>query len=274
MTAFRAAGPAAPSPSLIGPDDPPPFSLVNPDGKARVLLVADHAGAAIPASMDRLGLGDAPMERHIAYDIGIGWLTGRLATLLDAPAMMHNYSRLLIDPNRPLDDPTSICAISDGVIVPGNRHVTAAEAAARAASFFHPYHQAVDAAIGRWLDRGVAPAIVSLHSFTPEMRGFPRPWQVGILWGKDGRMAEPLIAALARDPALCVGDNEPYSGLNMHGYTIETHALARGLANVLIEVRQDQIETESDAHAWADRLAAPLAAILDDEVLYRAVTAV
>lgn len=258
------------APPLIGPQDPPPYSVFNATGAAPVLLVADHASNAIPAAMNHLGLGQEPFGRHIAYDIGIAWLTQRLAVRLDAAALLHGYSRLLIDPNRALDDPTSICVISDGVVIPGNRGLTAQDAAQRADSFFHPYHAAVEARVVGLLGAQCAPALISLHSFTPEMRGRPRPWHVGILWDEvDGRIARPLMDTLAADRSLCVGDNKPYTGRERHGYTVETHAMARGLANVLIEVRQDLITRREDAEAWADRLADGLSGALADPAVFR-----
>jgi len=253
---------------LLGPEDPPPFTVAHPSGRAPALLLADHAGRAFPKSLGRLGLGDAALDMHIAYDIGVEWMTHRLAALLDAPALIHSYSRLLLDPNRSLDDPTSICTISDGVVVPGNRKLTADDAAARAEAFFHPYHRAIERTIEGFLARGISPAIISMHSFTPVMRGFQRPWEIGVLWGEDGRMAIPLMEALRAD-GIVVGDNEPYSGRNMHGYTIETHALARGLPNVLIEVRQDLIGARAQAEAWAERLAPHLQALIADSTVMR-----
>jgi predicted N-formylglutamate amidohydrolase len=254
---------------IVGPDDPPVWLKHNPRGRARAVVLADHARNRVPAALDRLGLPHAPLERHIAYDIGVEWMTRRLAERLDAPALLHGYSRLIIDPNRPLDDPTSICAISDGVVVPGNRDVAPEAAAERAAAFHRPYHTAVDAEIRRIEALGTVPAVISMHSFTAALRGAERPWHVGILWAEDGRIPKPLMTALAADGSICVGDNEPYSGRNLHGYTMETHALPRGLPNVLIEVRQDLIATEAEAVAWADRLADALAPILDDDGLYR-----
>lgn len=258
---------------LIGSDDPPAFTHLNPGGRTRALLLADHANAAVPKSLSRLGLGEVPLQRHIAFDIGSRVMTERLSELLDAPALIHGYSRLLIDPNRELDDPTSICMISDGVVVPGNRHIDAAGAAARAMAFFHPYHDAIDSEVDRLTARDGPPAIISIHTFTPLLRGAARPWHAGILWGEDGRIPVPLIEALRRDPALVIGDNEPYSGRNRHGYTIETHAYPRGLPNVLIEIRQDLVASDDDAKRWADRLAGPLAAILADATLFEEVAA-
>ena len=268
MTSLATVEPDAPLP-LIGPDDPPVFTVVNADAPRPVLLLADHASNALPLATDNLGLGPEPLGRHIAYDIGIAWLTRRLSDLLGAPAILHGYSRLLIDPNRPLDDPTSICMISDGQVVPGNRSVGADAAAERADAVFHPYHAAMEGLLGRMGKGGLVPAVVSLHSFTPSLKGFPRPWHVGVLWAEDDRIPVPLMDNLARDPDLCVGDNQPYSGKHRYGYSIETHALPKGRPNALIEVRQDLIDTRAKAEAWAERLARALVPVLDPSALYQ-----
>ena len=254
---------------LLSPHDPPVVMRVNPDGPAPVLLVADHAGRAIPASLNRLGLDDDALDRHIAYDIGIETLTRRLAERLDAPALMHGYSRLLIDPNRQVDDPTSVCQVSDGTVVPGNRGLTDADLRLRARTFFEPYHHAVAEAVTRFLQRGIAPAFISLHSFTRTFRSATRPWHVGILWDEDDRLPRALMSRLAQDSSLCVGDNQPYSGRRGYGYTVDMHAMERGLPNALIEIRQDLIAAPADAEAWADRMAIVLAECLDDLGLRR-----
>ena len=254
---------------LLGPGDPPPFEVVNRDGSARAVLICDHAGRAIPRALGHLGLDEAALARHIAWDIGIADVTRRLAKALDAVAVLAGYSRLVIDCNRRLDDPTSIAQESDGVAVPGNRGLTAADRARRAASCFAPYHAAVDAVIAGRRRAGIAPALISMHSFTPVIAGRERPWHVGILWDRDPRLPEPLLAKLAADPALCVGDNEPYTGRDHHGYSIYVHGHDLGLAHALIELRQDLIDTHHGAEEWARRLAGVLAEILADDGLYR-----
>ena len=258
------------APALLGPADPPVFTTIDATGPFPCLVVADHGGRCFPSALGPLGLDPDALERHIAYDIGIDRVTRRLAAALGTPALIHHYSRLLIDPNRPLDDPTSICVISDGQVVPGNRGLTADDMQARIDALFAPYHAELDRILGGLSDRGSAPALIAVHSFTPTMKGMPRPWQYGVLWSDDDRIAKPLIEKLGADPLICVGDNQPYSGRRRYGYTIETHAMARGLPNVLIEIRQDLIATDAGADAWADRLVAPLTAILSDPTLYRA----
>jgi predicted N-formylglutamate amidohydrolase len=255
---------------LLGPDDPPPFTVHNPHGQAPVLVLVDHASNTLPAALGDLGLTEAERARHIAYDIGIAEVSRRLAALLDAPALLHSYSRLMLDPNRGPDDPTQIPAISDGAIVPGNKKLTFEQRADRLAVSFYPYHDAIAAQLEGFHHRGVVPAILSMHSFTPAMRdGRPRPWEVGILWGDDPRIPVPLMKNLTA-AGWAVGDNEPYSGRNAHGYTVDMHALARGLPHVLIELRQDLIAEAEGQGLWAERMASALRPILADPSIYSA----
>jgi predicted N-formylglutamate amidohydrolase len=266
-----AAAPHAPCrPAFLGADDPPPVEVVNADGRAGAVLVCDHASWAVPAALAGLGLDELVLKRHIGWDIGAADVTWRLAALLDAPAVLAGFSRLVIDCNRPLGTPASIPRLSDGVEIPGNRDVGEADARVRAEACFRPYHEAVDDAIARLGERlGGAPGVIAMHSFTPLLDGFERRWQVGILWDRDGRIAKPLLAALGADPEVCVGDNEPYSGRAPVPCTIPTHAVARGLPHVTIEMRQDLIDTHKGAEAWAKRLAAALGGVLAEPGFHR-----
>ena len=239
---------------LLGAADPPPFEVVNPSGSARAVLVCDHASWAVPAALNNLGLDEAVLRRHIGWDIGAAAVTRRLAGLLDATALLAGYSRLVIDCNRPPGVPGSIPAVSDGVTVPGNQCLDDDAARARHDACFTPYHRAVGAAIANAGD----PAIISIHSFPPAMDGFERPWHAGVLWHGDDRLSAPLLAALRDDPTIMVGDNQPYSGRVPLPYTIPTHAEAPGRPHVAVEIRQDLIDTDHGAEAWAQRVAAAL----------------
>ncbi|MGO8800623.1 MAG: N-formylglutamate amidohydrolase [Roseiarcus sp.] len=231
---------------------------------AGAIVICDHAANGLPTEYRGLGLAREALERHIAYDIGAAWLTRRLAGRLGAPAVLSRFSRLLIDPNRGADDPTLVMRLSDGAIVPGNARADAAEIARRRALYWAPYREAIAGTVETMAATGVAPAVVSIHSFTPLWRGAARPWKVGVLWDRDPRLAEPLLRALAGEADLApgaIGDNEPYDGA-LEGDVIDDIATARGLANALIEVRQDLIAARADAEAWADRLARLIAPIL------------
>jgi len=244
-----------------------PFEIV-PGGDARLLLLCDHAANALPPGYGTLGLPESELARHIAYDIGAAAVTRALAARLGAPAILTRYSRLLIDPNRGEDDPTLVMRLSDGAIVPGNARTDGTERAARIAAFHRPYHAAIDARIDAALGAGIVPALVSVHSFTPAWKGVARPWHVGVLWDRDPRLPCLLLDALSADPALVVGDNEPYRG-TLRGDTMFRHGTGRGLAHALVEIRQDLIADEAGAGAWAARLADLLGPALGRQDLHQ-----
>ena len=233
-----------------------------------LILLCDHAGNAMPPGYGTLGLPPEQLKRHIAYDIGAAGVTRALAAALGAPAVMTRYSRLLIDPNRGADDPTLIMRLSDGAVIPGNRRLDAAEREKRMRLFYQPYHRAIDAVIDRCSASGVAPSLLSIHSFTESWKEHPRPWHVGVLWDKDRRLAEPLLEGLYAEGDLIVGDNEPYSG-QLEGDCLWQHATCRGLVNALIEVRQDLIRDAAGQAAWAGRLGRIVATILSTTLSQR-----
>jgi predicted N-formylglutamate amidohydrolase len=131
---------------------------------------------------------------------------------------------------------------------------------ARAEACFWPYHRKVDRHLDRMTSSGAKVALLVMHSFTPQMNGFKRPWHVGVLWNDDARLPKPLLAELRRDHALVVGDNEPYSARATYEYTLNAHARTRKLAHCSLEVRQDLIATPDAARAWGRRLAPAIGA--------------
>lgn len=254
---------------LLGPGDPPPFEVVNEEGRASAVLICDHASRAVPRALADLGLDRALLRRHIGWDIGAADVTRRLAALLDAPAVLAGYSRLVIDCNRAPGTPSSIPVVSDGVAIPGNRGLDEAAKRARIEACFAPYHRAIEDTIAAQETRAGVVALIAIHSFTPVMDGFERPWHVGVLWDRDPIFAKALLAALAADPSLCVGDNEPYSGQAPIPYSIPVHGAERGRPHVAVEIRQDLIDTRHGAEAWAARLGAALARALAEPGVLR-----
>ncbi|MDP4033273.1 MAG: N-formylglutamate amidohydrolase [Pseudorhodobacter sp.] len=238
-----------------------PYQIIAEDRPGRWLVSCDHASNRVPEAVNGgdLGLGAADMARHIAYDVGAAGLARALAERLDSPAILSDFSRLVIDPNRGEDDPTLVMKLYDGSIIPANRHIDAAEVERRLATLYRPYH----AAYARLAARRDDTVIVAVHSFTPCLSGrCARPWHVGVLYSHlDERLSQPLIARLQAEPGLCLGDNEPYAG-HLPGDAIDRHALRKGRLNTLIELRNDLIATEAGQVAWADRLAPVLAEVL------------
>lgn len=229
---------------------------------AGLILLCDHAENRLPEGYGTLGLPASELERHIAYDIGCAAVVTELARLLGVPAILTRFSRLLIDPNRGLDDPTLIMRLSDGAIIPGNRVLTDGERQKRIATWYEPYHKAVDALIDAAQAHHPHPALLSMHSFTEVWRGVIRPWQVGVLWDADDRLPVPLIDRFVAEGDLLVGDNEPYTG-KLKGDCMWQHGTQRGLPHAIVEIRQDLIRDAAGQMAWAARLARILRAIAD-----------
>lgn len=248
---------------LLGPHDPPPFETLNPESVSRILLVCDHASCRIPFALGDFGVSEADRTDHIGWDIGAAAVTRRLSALLDAPAVLAGYSRLVIDCNRPAAAPDRIPAVSDSIPVPGNEGLDQAAVGVRVDDLFTPYHDAVRAALDRIEARGEVPLLISVHSFTPRLaNGADRPWEIGICWDRDRRMADPLIERLRAD-GLRVGANEPYDFGVLTDYTLPVHGQDRGRPSLLIEIRNDEIRTPGAVETWAVRLAGHIDVLLE-----------
>lgn len=247
---------------LLDRDEPHPADCRRLDGTSDFFLTCDHASRRLPRGLGTLGLNDADLTRHIAWDIGAAAVAEGLSDRLGAALVLQRYSRLVIDCNRPPSAPTSIATISENTAIPGNRELTPHEAHSRMREVFDPYHDRIDAELElrrRAMRRTV---LVSVHSFTPVFHGAQRPWHLGLLYNRDPAFARCLSDEL-NDSGLTVGHNEPYAVSDVTDYTIPVHGERRGIPHVMIEVRQDLIEKQEEQDEWAERLSGLLLRALE-----------
>jgi predicted N-formylglutamate amidohydrolase len=237
--------------TLLEAGEPEAAVAENPGADAPFLLVCDHAGRAVPRRLGTLGLPDAALEDHIAWDIGALDLSRRLGEAFGACVIHQTYSRLVIDCNRAPDHPQSIVTVSDGWTVAGNLGLTPSEAEARRRAVFDPYHARITAELDARRARGVATLLVCVHSFTPSMAGVERPWRVGVLHMGDSPASTALLERLGREEGLEVGDNEPYA-MDGTDYTAPVHRRGRGIDAVELEVRQDLLQDPTTFRHMAD----------------------
>jgi predicted N-formylglutamate amidohydrolase len=229
------------------------------------ILVADHAGRAIPSALDDLGLSERDRHRHIAWDIGVAGLARHLSDALDATLVAQCYSRLVIDCNRRPGHPTSIAPRSDDTEIPGNQELAERDRALREREIFAPYHACIAGLLERRRAAGMETVLVALHSFTPRLKSADRPdfgpgsgerpWHVGVLHNHDPRFSLVLRDLLREQDGLLVGDNEPYALSDLDDYTVPVHGEQRGLPHVEIEIRQDLIADPAGEASWAALLA-------------------
>jgi predicted N-formylglutamate amidohydrolase len=219
------------------------------------VITCDHASNRVPAALGTLGLSAAQLATHVAWDIGAAAVAERLAATLDAFLILQNYSRLVIDCNRPLHVKGSIVTRSEHTDVPGNAGVGAAEAELRAREIFQPYHAFIDRELERRKAANQPAVYVAVHSFTPRFLRVDRVWHAGVLYGRDARLGRVMLELLRGERGLVVGDNEPYAVSESSDYGIVQHAERRGLLCVELEIRQDLIAEEPGQARWAERLA-------------------
>jgi len=233
------------------------------EGGSPFLLVCDHADRRFPEATGSLGVAAEDLERHIAYDIGILPVARAAAAALDAPLVAQTYSRLVIDCNRPTHVPQSIPELSEQTAIPGNRGLAASQRQARIEALFRPYHEAIAALLEARAARGQPSMLIAMHSFTKVYMGASRPWHIGLLYNRDGRLAAPLLELLTSDAGLTVGDQLPYAVDDEHDYTLPVHGEQRGLWHVGVEIRQDLIAERAGQEQWMERIGALLRQLLE-----------
>ncbi len=239
---------------LLKAGEPPAVEVVREHGTSDLVLACDHASRRIPEALGMLGLSETELAAHIAWDIGAAEVAKLLSAQLDATLILQNYSRLVIDCNRPLAAPDSITPHSELVTIPGNQEVGAEEVLARRTEIFAPYHDRLHALLDERKQSGRRSVLIAVHSFTPVYRAVSRSWHVGLLYLRDARIADALLRLLRQDPHLVVGDNEPYAMSDASDYTLPLHGESRGIAHVGIEIRQDLIAEAAGQAEWAQRL--------------------
>jgi predicted N-formylglutamate amidohydrolase len=241
--------------TLLAAGEPEPVSVYNSGGTSPLVLVADHAGNSLPRALGTLGLSESKLGRHIAWDIGLAGVACLLADALDAVLIRQNYSRLVVDCNRPPGSPASMPELSELTAIPGNAGLSETARAAREREIFWPYHRTIEQELDRRQKAGRSAALIALHSFTPIFKGVIRAMHAAVLYHRDPRLAHQLLPLLAEEKDLIVGDNEPYFVSDATDFTIPMHGERRGLPHVLMEIRQDLIADESSQQKWAALLA-------------------
>ncbi len=241
---------------ILGADEQAPFGIVNASGTSAHVLICEHASNRVPKALASLGLSSADLQRHIAWDIGAAATAQIMSRLLDAPLIVQNYSRLVYDCNRSLENESAIPALSEVFEVPGNRNLTPAARLARQQEIARPFHLAIADFLDARAAQGRKSILTSVHSFTPVYNGKPRTLDVGFLFDRDPSLANFLLKAFPTEKARL---NEPYGPKDGVIYLMNKHAAPRGLKHVMIEIRNDLISEHTGQNAWANYLTVPLA---------------
>lgn len=233
--------------------------VANAGGSSPFVLVCDHASNAIPERYGDMGLTETERLSHIAWDPGALELSRGLSARLDAPLVASHVSRLVIDANRDVASPGLFWTLSEATRIAANENLDADERRHRIDSYYRPYHDAITALLDDRQRQGRASILVCVHSFTPVFLGVARPWEIGLIHGRDDGLTRALQSALAAiEPPLTIGWNEPYSALTGVTFTLEHHGDARGIDATMLELRNDEISDTAGVNRWVDILASAL----------------
>jgi len=235
---------------LLDANEPGPFELIRPVGASPIVLVCDHASNRMPGRLNKLGLQPEHLTSHIAWDPGAAELARNLSSRLDATLVLSNYSRLVIDCNRPPGHQESIAAESAGIPIPGNTDMSELDILRRRRTLFEPYQQAIADVLGR--RKQDALRLLSIHSFTPSLNGSDRPWAVSVCYDKDRTWGEQLLMGLRARTNEEVGDNQPYAVDSDIDYTIPMQGEKRGIPSLMLEFRQDQLADDESVRHWCN----------------------
>ena len=205
--------------------------------KKHIIFICDHASNYMPQKYNYLGLKKKHILSHIAYDIGAQDFCIKLAKFLNQSCFLSNFSRLIIDPNRPENSSELILSSSDNIKIPGNLNIGKEEKKNRVKNFHQKYHKNLHKFIKARKKKYNEIFLVSIHSFTNKIEEIKRGIEIGLLWNKNMNLLIPIQKKLV-DENLYYGRNFPYSGFHFN-YTLDRHSGNGEIDNICIEFRND-----------------------------------
>jgi len=231
---------------------PLPYALSGAGGDGGLVLVCEHASNVVPAHYARLSQDTALLQTHVAWDPGAMVVARHVSALTGSPLVAGTISRLVYDCNRPPEAPDAVPTHSERFEIAGNGGLSPAHRLQRVRAVHDPFH----ASVAGLLDTCAKDvALVTIHSFTPVYNGQRRQVEIGVLHDSDARLADAMLACAARHTPRIVARNVPYGPEDGVTYTLRRHGVSRGLANVMIEVRNDLLTREADCRDVATMLA-------------------
>lgn len=231
-----------------------PFLSLRPRSTTAVYLTCEHASRRLPAPANPTPGERAILASHWGIDIGAWALTRELSRRGGYGAIGGRWSRLLIDLNRRVDDPTLVRPDAEGMTLSWNHGVDAAEIERRALAYHAPYHAEIDRQLVRRIVRGVRPVVLAIHTFTAVLHHRRRNFDVGVLYDEHTALARRMARTIRRS-GLTVRYNQPYSGMAGMMYAVDRHGSHLDLPCLELEVNHDRLSDPEQVDAVADAVA-------------------
>ncbi|MDC0948310.1 N-formylglutamate amidohydrolase [Gammaproteobacteria bacterium] len=242
-------------------DDEHHVSLTNPQGRSSLVIVCEHASNHVPASFHNLGLPSQTLEGQLAYDFGALGLAEQLQRFFDAALVAADTSRLVCDVSRPPASSQAIPDRSHGRFIPGNYALSRSARSARLAEYHQPFERSVAVVLERRQFEGIAPVLLSVHSFIPRIGEDDDDTALLIIHDQDARLARHLEARV-------MGGEMAFRRLDLSGqevtWTLRQHAISRHFFNLRIAMRADLLNGHRQQNEAAQWLGPRIAAAIDD----------
>ncbi len=237
--------------------------VVAKEASSPYVVVCEHAGLQIPDALADMGLSEAELHSHIAWDPGAATVAELLARKLEGTLIKQRYSRLVYDCNRPPSSPEAMRDVSENTQIPANRSLSDEEKQWRTDHIYTAFHHTV----AQQLDRRSAPILVTVHSFTPVYNGHHRAVDVGILHDldtpHDALLADAMLSSAQFDDGISVQRNQPYGPQDGVTHTLQMHGQKRQILNVMIEIKNTLIADEKSQQHYAHQLAQTIKTAVD-----------
>lgn len=205
-----------------------------------LIFTCEHGGNRIPAAYQAyFKEHQALLNTHRGYDFGALTLAKELASAFSAPLVSATVSRLLVDLNRSIGNPTlhfdPIYALPESI----REQILA--------SYYHPYRQQTEQLISALANKHGQVLHISSHSFTPILNGEVRQADIGLLYDPESpnesrfcQQWEQALKTLASD--LVIRHNYPYLGTN-DGFPswFRKQKSLRSYAGIELEINQKHI---------------------------------
>lgn len=209
----------------------------------RLVITCEHGGHDIPREFSRHFRGRSRwLTSHRGWDPGALALATDLALTTGAPLLASTVSRLLVDLNRSETSATLWSSVSRDLDAQARNRVLERH--------YRPYRRDVIALVQR-LSRRHRAVHVSVHSFTPVLRGVRRELEIGVLFDPARRQERAVATTLSRElrkvfPRWRVQFNQPYKGTD-DGLTTHIRTLLPDAryAGIEIEVNQRLVRAAS-----------------------------
>lgn len=175
-----------------------------------IILTCEHAGKEIPEQFSHLfKKADKVLNSHRGWDPGALEIADFFSKSLQIPVFTYPFTRLLIEPNRSIGHLHSFSEFSNSL--------SNDEKTKLIQNFYLPHRNRIEDKVAKLVNKGRTVIHIGIHTFTPELNGVPRNFDVGLLYDPKHQLEKEFCKHWKNNLSLISSDlkikmNQPYKG--------------------------------------------------------------